>query len=199
MAHVLRSSTDLFRDSCSLGFGISGKALTKEEPGNSWIKTGAHVMIVGSGAKMLDGYPGDAKGRPNEALRHVAWHAVRAFYAAGPLISRSLRPHRRAAVIDLALACSPKSSGLTAKPTPARCARLRQVRSNYAPLSVGPTRLAVCLGIILPRFYLVAAIVRLYSRRRGSRQSVIPRLHRARDPDQCLYPSSTKASVGSGS
>jgi hypothetical protein len=31
-------------------------------PGNNWIKTGAHVMIVGSGAKMLDGYPRDPKG-----------------------------------------------------------------------------------------------------------------------------------------
>jgi hypothetical protein len=30
---------------------------TKEAPGNNWIKTGSHVMIVGSGAKMLDGYP----------------------------------------------------------------------------------------------------------------------------------------------
>jgi len=26
---------------------------TKEEPGNNWIKTGAHVMIVGCGAKMV--------------------------------------------------------------------------------------------------------------------------------------------------
>jgi len=34
----------------------------KETPGNNWIKTGAHVMIVGSGAKMLDGYPRDPKG-----------------------------------------------------------------------------------------------------------------------------------------
>ena len=33
-----------------------------ETPGNNWIKTGAHVMIVGSGAKMLDGYPRDPKG-----------------------------------------------------------------------------------------------------------------------------------------
>ncbi len=61
-------------------------------------------MIVGSGAKMLDGYPRDAKAEPNEALCDVAWHAVRAFDAAGPLISRfrGLRPHGflRAAVID---------------------------------------------------------------------------------------------------
>ena len=44
---------------------------TKEEPGNSWIKTGAHVMIVGSGAKMLDGYPGDAKADPTKP--YVMW------------------------------------------------------------------------------------------------------------------------------
>jgi hypothetical protein len=34
---------------------------TKDAPGNNWIKTGSHVMIVGSGAKLLDGYPRDAK------------------------------------------------------------------------------------------------------------------------------------------
>jgi hypothetical protein len=44
---------------------------TKEEPGNSWIKTGAHVMIVGSGAKMLDGYPRDAKADPTKP--YVMW------------------------------------------------------------------------------------------------------------------------------
>ena len=37
---------------------------TKEEPSNNWIKTGSHVMIVGSGAKMLDGYP--ATRRPTQ-------------------------------------------------------------------------------------------------------------------------------------
>jgi hypothetical protein len=44
---------------------------TKEEPGNNWIKTGAHVMIVGSGAKMLDGYPREAKADP--ARPYVMW------------------------------------------------------------------------------------------------------------------------------
>ncbi|HXO91043.1 MAG TPA: hypothetical protein VN849_09690 [Stellaceae bacterium] len=44
---------------------------TKEEPGNNWIKTGAHVMIVGSGAKMLDGYPRDAKADPTKP--YVMW------------------------------------------------------------------------------------------------------------------------------
>ena len=44
---------------------------TKEEPGNNWIKTGAHVMIVGSGAKMLDGYPRDAKAT-QQSPSHVA-------------------------------------------------------------------------------------------------------------------------------
>jgi hypothetical protein len=44
---------------------------TKEEPGNNWIKTGAHVMIVGSGAKMLDGYPRDAKADPTRP--YVMW------------------------------------------------------------------------------------------------------------------------------
>ena len=44
---------------------------TKEEPGNNWIKTGAHVMIVGPGAKMLDGYPRDAKADPTKL--YVMW------------------------------------------------------------------------------------------------------------------------------
>ena len=43
----------------------------KEEPGNNWIKTGAHVMIVGSGAKLLDGYPRDAKADPTQP--YVMW------------------------------------------------------------------------------------------------------------------------------
>src|SRR5205814_1896200 len=34
----------------------------KENPGNNWIKTGASVMIVGSGDKILDGYHRDPKG-----------------------------------------------------------------------------------------------------------------------------------------
>jgi len=66
---------------------------TKEEPGNNWIKTGTHVMIVGSGAKMLDGYPRDAKADPTRP--YVMWGGtVRAFDAAGPLISRFARSHR---------------------------------------------------------------------------------------------------------
>jgi len=44
---------------------------TKEAPGNNWVKTGAHVMIVGSGAKMLDGYPREAKADP--AKPYVMW------------------------------------------------------------------------------------------------------------------------------
>jgi len=44
---------------------------TKEEPGNNWIKTGAHVMIVGSGAKMLEGYPREAKADPTTP--YVMW------------------------------------------------------------------------------------------------------------------------------
>jgi hypothetical protein len=43
----------------------------KEEPGNNWIKTGSHVMIVGSGAKMLDGYPREAKADPTKP--YVMW------------------------------------------------------------------------------------------------------------------------------
>ncbi len=38
----------------------------KEEPGNNWVKTGSHVMIVGSGAKMLEGYPRDATADPTK-------------------------------------------------------------------------------------------------------------------------------------
>jgi len=34
-------------------------------------KTGAHVMIVGSGAKMLDGYPRDPKGDATKP--YVMW------------------------------------------------------------------------------------------------------------------------------
>lgn len=43
----------------------------KEAPGNNWIKTGTHVMIVGSGAKMLTGYPRDAKADPTKP--YVMW------------------------------------------------------------------------------------------------------------------------------
>jgi hypothetical protein len=38
---------------------------------NNWVRTGSHVMIVGSGAKMLDGYPRDAK--PDPAAPYVMW------------------------------------------------------------------------------------------------------------------------------
>jgi hypothetical protein len=44
---------------------------TKEAPTNNWIKTGPHVMIVGSGAKMLDGYPRQAKADPS--IPYVMW------------------------------------------------------------------------------------------------------------------------------
>jgi hypothetical protein len=44
---------------------------TKEAPGINWIKTGSHVMIVGSGAKLLDGYPRDAKADPTKP--YVMW------------------------------------------------------------------------------------------------------------------------------
>jgi len=43
----------------------------KEEPGNNWIKTGSHVKIVGSGAKMLEGYPREAKAEPTKP--YVMW------------------------------------------------------------------------------------------------------------------------------
>jgi hypothetical protein len=39
---------------------------TQEAPGNYWVKTGPHMMIVGSGAKMLDGYPRDLKADPTK-------------------------------------------------------------------------------------------------------------------------------------
>ena len=44
---------------------------TKADPNNNWIKTGSHVMIVGSGAKMLDGYPRTAKADPTKP--YVMW------------------------------------------------------------------------------------------------------------------------------
>jgi hypothetical protein len=43
----------------------------KETPDNNWIQTGSHVMIVGSGAKMLEGYPRDAKADPMRP--YVMW------------------------------------------------------------------------------------------------------------------------------
>jgi hypothetical protein len=44
---------------------------TEEKPDNNWIKTGSHVMIVGSGAKMLTGYPREA--RPDPTKPYVMW------------------------------------------------------------------------------------------------------------------------------
>lgn len=44
----------------------------KETPDNNWIKTGAHVMIVGAEAKsMLQGYPRDTK--PDPTKPYVMW------------------------------------------------------------------------------------------------------------------------------
>ena len=43
----------------------------KQTPDNSWVKTGTHVMIVGSGAKMLGGYPRTAKADPTKP--YVMW------------------------------------------------------------------------------------------------------------------------------
>jgi hypothetical protein len=45
-------------------------ALT-ETADNNWVQTGPHVMIVGAGAKMLDGYPRSAK--PDPAAPYVMW------------------------------------------------------------------------------------------------------------------------------
>lgn len=45
---------------------------TKETPDNDWIKTGPHVMIVGTEAKtMLQAYPRDAK--PDPSKPYVMW------------------------------------------------------------------------------------------------------------------------------
>jgi hypothetical protein len=44
---------------------------TKPEPGNHWIKTGAHVMIVGPAAKTMTGYPRTADADP--AKPYVMW------------------------------------------------------------------------------------------------------------------------------
>lgn len=40
------------------------------EPGNNWVETGAHVMIVGA-TKMMEGYPRDAK--PDTSKPYVMW------------------------------------------------------------------------------------------------------------------------------
>ena len=39
-------------------------------PGNNWVETGAHVMIVGA-AKAMEGYPRDAK--PDTSTPYVMW------------------------------------------------------------------------------------------------------------------------------
>jgi hypothetical protein len=44
---------------------------TKAEPGNHWIKTGAHVMIVGSPAKTMTGYPRTED--PDPTKPYVMW------------------------------------------------------------------------------------------------------------------------------
>jgi hypothetical protein len=44
---------------------------TKPEPGNHWIKTGAHVMIVGPPAKTMAGYPRTAD--PDPTKPYVMW------------------------------------------------------------------------------------------------------------------------------
>jgi hypothetical protein len=44
---------------------------TKSEPGNHWIKTGAHVMIVGPAAKTMAGYPRTADADPTKP--YVMW------------------------------------------------------------------------------------------------------------------------------
>jgi hypothetical protein len=44
---------------------------TKPEPGNHWIKTGAHVMIVGPPAKTMTGYPRTAD--PDPTKPYVMW------------------------------------------------------------------------------------------------------------------------------
>jgi hypothetical protein len=44
---------------------------TKPEPGNHWIKTGAHVMIVGPPAKTMVGYP--RTGDPDPTKPYVMW------------------------------------------------------------------------------------------------------------------------------
>jgi hypothetical protein len=45
---------------------------TKATADNNWIKTGAHVMIVGAGAKsMLEGYPREVKADPKKP--YVMW------------------------------------------------------------------------------------------------------------------------------
>ena len=44
---------------------------TKAEPGNHWVKTGPHVMIVGAGVKAMTGYSRTADANPKEP--YVMW------------------------------------------------------------------------------------------------------------------------------
>ena len=44
---------------------------TKSEPSNHWIKTGAHVMIVGPPAKTMAGYPRTEN--PDPTKPYVMW------------------------------------------------------------------------------------------------------------------------------
>jgi hypothetical protein len=43
----------------------------KPEPGNNWIETGPHVMIVGADASFYDSYPKNAK--PDTSQPYVMW------------------------------------------------------------------------------------------------------------------------------
>ena|SRR5690349_2781731 len=44
---------------------------TKPEPNNNWVKTGAHVMVVGADASFYDLYPKGAK--PDTTVPYVMW------------------------------------------------------------------------------------------------------------------------------
>ena len=44
---------------------------TKPEPGNNWIKTGPHIMVVGADASFYDQYPKNAK--PDTSVPYVMW------------------------------------------------------------------------------------------------------------------------------
>lgn len=44
---------------------------TKPTPGNNWIETGPHVMIVGASQDFYDSYPKDAK--PDTSVPYVMW------------------------------------------------------------------------------------------------------------------------------
>jgi hypothetical protein len=43
----------------------------KPEPGNNWIETGPHIMIVGADASFYDSYPKNAK--PDTSQPYVMW------------------------------------------------------------------------------------------------------------------------------